>query len=119
MLKIVKQPISPQEVKAFLGNPYSEMIKFVVDIEKGILALGGELHADSEALLLEGGSRQEDVWGGNYYPGRAKGERVEFTAMINIRPSLKNLSMEVKDEKIREQMKKRVETLLEGKGTPS
>jgi hypothetical protein len=36
-----------------------------VDVEKGILALGGELHADANAALLARGSEQKDLWGIN------------------------------------------------------
>ena len=36
-------------------------IKLAVDIELGILAGGGELHADCEQLLLNGDSQQANV----------------------------------------------------------
>jgi hypothetical protein len=29
------------------------MIKAVVDIERGVMAIGGEMHADEEAALLD------------------------------------------------------------------
>lgn len=45
-------------------------MKFVVDVERGILAIGGEMHAEAEQRLLEHGSRQANLWGANYYPGR-------------------------------------------------
>lgn len=78
------------------------MVKGVVDIEKGIMALGGELHADEEAFLLEQGSQQRDLWGINLYPGLAGGpDFLEFDSMINIRPSQNNRSRGVEDPAIR------------------
>lgn len=112
MIKVIDKPLSAGEVREFLGKPYSEMIKFVVDIAKSRLALGGELHADTEAILLEQGSRPADLWGGNYHPQRQKAGRIEYTSMINIRPSFGNAALEVKDEKVRAKMKTIVEKLL-------
>ena len=63
--------------------------------------VGGELHADAEQLLLADGSRQADLWGANYYPGRGEEECVEYTALINIRPAEGNRSMEIADESLR------------------
>jgi len=105
MIKIIKQSITQDDVHQFLGNPFSDMIKFVADIRKEIIALGGELHSDAEAMLLETGSSQADLWGGNYYPARPQERRIEYTSLINIRPSVKNNSIEIKNEKIRSQIK--------------
>ncbi len=48
------------------------MIKFVVDIEKEIIAIGGELHSDAMEILIEDGSRGDNIWGGNFYPLKEK-----------------------------------------------
>ena len=37
------------------------MIKGVVDLEKEIMAIGGGMHADEEAILLGQGSKQENL----------------------------------------------------------
>ncbi|HLD50369.1 MAG TPA: DUF5674 family protein [bacterium] len=112
MIKIIDQKISEAEVKEFLGQPFSEMIKFVADIRQEQLALGGQLHADGEKILLENGSRQEDLWGGNYYPANEKDKRIQYQSMINIRPGAGNFSMEVSNPGIREKMRALVEKLL-------
>ncbi len=93
------------------------MVKFVVDVEQGIVAVGGELHADAEAILIDRGSRQESLWGGNYYPGRGESRCLEYGSLINIRPSLKNPSMFVQDAVIREKMREIVASLI-GRGEP-
>jgi hypothetical protein len=53
-------------------------IKAVVDLEKGVMAVGAELHADEEAFLLAENSRQENLWGINLYTDRVIPEMIEF-----------------------------------------
>ena len=84
---------------------FETMVKFVVDIERERIALGADLHADLEALLLEDGSRSEDLWGANYHPGQGAEACLEFTSLINIRPSLGNPGMEVADTQLRERIR--------------
>ena len=105
MIKIIDEKISEPEVRSFLGNPHSEVVKFVADLKMEIIALGGEMHADAEAVLLERGSKQQDLWGANYYPGRSPGDRIEYVSFINIRPSARNFAMEVMDAGLREKIK--------------
>jgi hypothetical protein len=82
------------------ANPRNKYaLKFVVDIVRGILAGGGELHVDEEQVLLKDGSRQKDLWGGNYYQ---KENRIEYISMINIRPEDDNYSQEIEGKAIRE-----------------
>ncbi len=67
---IVEQRIDPGLLRRLVDRYFGDMVKYVVDIERGRAAVGGELHADAEELLLEDGSQQESLWGANYYPGR-------------------------------------------------
>ena len=93
--------------KKMFGN----MVKAVVDIEKGVIALDGELHADEEALLLEKGSKQKNLWGINLYSD-LKEDWIEFDSIINIRPSMGNKSRSVDDEKIRKKILSIVDKLI-------
>jgi hypothetical protein len=93
------------------------MVKFVVDIDRKVLAVGGELHADAEALLLERGSRQESLWGGNYRPGLGEGECIEYSSLINLRPSQGNRGMSIQDPETRKRLASIVHDLL-GRGEP-
>ncbi|MDY7015148.1 MAG: DUF5674 family protein [Cyanobacteriota bacterium] len=86
-------------------------IKLAVDVERGILAGGGELHAECESVLLEDGSRQENVWGADWNPFTQK---VTYESLINIRPRQNNRSMEIQDSKLREQIARVVQNLLGG-----
>ena len=80
---LITDRIGPVQLAELVERFFVDMVKYVVDVERGIAAVGGELHADAEQLLLEGGSRQEDLWGANYYPDRGPDGCVEFTSLIN------------------------------------
>lgn len=98
---ILENPIEPKELERLTQAVFQDMVKYVVDVRRRLIAIGGELHADGESLLLESGSRQEDIWGANYYPGRGPEGCIEFTALINIRPAAGNRAMEIADESLR------------------
>ena len=89
----------------------------MVDLERKVAAVGGELHADAEHLLLESGSRQENLWGANYYPGRGPEDCIEYTSLINIRPAQGNRSMLIADPEIRERVREITFDLI-GQGEP-
>lgn len=86
-------------------------IKLAVDIRRGVLAGGGTLHADCEAVLLEDGSRQEDVWGADWIPAA---QQVTFESLINIRPRQNNPSLEILDPTIKERVAEIVKPLMGG-----
>lgn len=103
-LRIIEQAITKTELKDLAKERFGDMVKAVVDLEHGIMAIGGELHSDEEALLLEKGSKQENLWGINFYPDATSEEWIEFDSMINIRPSQGNRSRGVEDEAIRKKI---------------
>lgn len=104
--------IKKSELMEIAKGQFGDLVKAAVDIEKGIMAIGGELHADEEAMLLEQGSRQEHLWGINLYPGKAEEEWVEFDSMINIRPSQGNRSRGIESSEIRVKVKEIVKKLV-------
>ncbi len=80
---------------------------------QGLLAVDAELHADLENMLLaENNSDQKDLWGVNLFLDKTKAEWIEFTALINIRPSMNNRSMEVEDPEMRAKIRALVEKLI-------
>lgn len=97
---VLEGPIETVELVR-LVSLFSDMVKYVVDVEQERIAVGGNMHADSEHVLLDLGSRQADLWGANYYPGRGAAECIEYTSLINIRPADGNPGMEIQDEAIR------------------
>lgn len=114
---IVDSHIDPLELARLVALFFEDMVKYVVDLDRGIAAVGGELHADAELLLLETGSLQDHLWGANYYPGEGEDGCIEYTSLINIRPAQGNPSMEVEDPAIREELRELTFTLL-GRGEP-
>jgi hypothetical protein len=109
---LIDKAISKEELKALAEKLFGDMIKGVVDIEQGIMAIGGELHADEEAFLLARDSTQEHLWGINLYPDRELNEMIEFDSMINIRPRQNNRSRGVDDPTVREKITKIVRELV-------
>lgn len=104
-IQLVESRIARPVLRELVESGFRDMVKYVVDVRRGVAAVGGEMHADAEAVLLVKGSRQEDLWGANYYPGRAADTCIEFTSLINIRPRQKNFVMEIQDAAIRERVR--------------
>ena len=104
MLKFVNQKISLRELEEIARERFGDMVKAVVDIELGVMVVGGDLHSDEEAFLLEQGSKQENLWGINIYVDKPLEDRIEFDSVINIRPNQNNRSRDVLDSAIREKI---------------
>jgi len=104
-IAVIDGKISRQELTDIAKQQFGNFVKAVVDIERGIMAIGGELHADEEALLIERGSEQEDLWGINLYPEKGGEDFIEFDSMVNLRPSQGNTSRGVEDPKTRESIR--------------
>ncbi len=114
---VTDQPLDPIDLARLVRAHFVDMVKYVVDVRRGLVAVGGELHADAEQLLLEAGSVQADLWGANYYPGRGPDHCVELTALINIRPAQGNPGMEIQDPGIRERIRDLTFRVI-GRGEP-
>lgn len=80
------------------------MVKGVVDVDKGFLAIDAQLHADLEQLFLENGSLQDSLWGINLYPEDEGEDFIEFDSMINIRPRQNNRTRGVEDPETRQKI---------------
>ncbi|MFA6547340.1 MAG: DUF5674 family protein [Candidatus Magasanikbacteria bacterium] len=100
-IKIFTDKIPFSEIKRLADLRFGDMVKGVVDIENGKIALGGELHADEEAELLNEGSEQENLWGINIYPDIKFPDNIEFDSMINIRPRQNNRSRAIESEEVK------------------
>ena len=89
-----------------------DLVKAVIDLERRIMIVDADLHADQEAELLAGGSRQQDLWGINFYPDLPASDWLEFDSMINLRPSFGNRSRGVEDPATREKIAALVRDLV-------
>ena len=81
-MDIIKDKISIAELRRMAERGFGNLVKGVVDIEKEIMSVDAELHADEEAALLENGSEQKDLWGVNLYPGLVGEDFIDFDSMI-------------------------------------
>lgn len=100
------------ELNQMARGLFGKMVKAVIDVDQEIIALDAELHSDLEALLLERGSQQENLWGINLYPEMMGDDFVEFDSMINLRPSLGSLSRGINNEEIRNKIMKIISKII-------
>jgi hypothetical protein len=103
-MKIVTGTLLLSELKQMAAATFGNLVKAVVDVNRELFAVDAELHSDLEALLLENGSKQKDLWGINLYPEMKGDDFFEFDSMINIRPSQDNRSRGVESEQIRKKI---------------
>ena len=111
-MRITSQSISRNELNAMLPGYFGDMIKAVVDIQKIIIGLDAELHADIEQEMLSQGSEQTDLWGINLYPEMDGDDFIEFDSLINIRPYQGNRSRYVQDPEVRNRIIEVVKALI-------
>lgn len=106
MIHLLDSSPTPQQLSEMLEE-LEDYVKLAVDIERGVVAGGGALHADCEAALLANSSRQENIWGADWIP---QIREVRYESFINIRPSQNNPAMTILDPAIRN----RVEEIVRG-----
>lgn len=110
MIHLLRSRATKQQLDEMLDT-LGVYIKLAVDIRRGLLAGGGALHADCEAVLIDDGSQQEDIWGADWVPST---QEIRYEALINIRPDRDNPSMEILDLSIRNRIDEIVQGLLGG-----
>ena|SRR5579862_1045163 len=111
-LQILRAPLMREDLVAIAAGGFGDMVKAVVDIERGAMAIGADLAADEEAALMDDGSRQRDLWGINLYPSDATEAWIEFDSMINVRPAQSNRSRGVDNEMTRSAIIRTIESLV-------
>ena len=109
-IHLITEKATPQQIGEMLME-LDSYIKLAVDVERAILAGGGELHADCESVLLKNGSRQEDIWGADWFPYT---QETTFESLINIRYRQNNFSMKIESEELQQKVRKITEDLLGG-----
>ncbi len=97
-IHLIRTPATPEQIAEMLQT-FGNFMKLAVDVNRSILAGGGELHADCEKLMLDDGGEQLNIWGADWIPAASQ---VRFGALINIRPQQNNPSMEILDSSIRD-----------------
>lgn len=111
-IRIIDKAITVDELRQMAQESFGDFIKGVCDLEKEVLALGGELHSDCYEALIENGSQAKDIWGFNIFPDLPREKRIDFVSLINIRPSQNNRSMEIQNEEIKEKIIQIIEKIV-------
>jgi hypothetical protein len=89
----VASPVSIEQLRQLAKGRFGDMVKAVVDIQRGVMVLDADLHAD-------------------FYPDVEGDDWLEFDSMINLRPSLGNSSRGVDDAATRKQIADLVRKLV-------
>ena len=112
-MEVIRESVTLEHLVELAETGFGNLVKAVVDIGQGIMAIGGEMHADEEAALLGLGSSQADLWGINLYPSQyGQSDWIEFDSMINIRPKQGNRSRGVEDRAAQEKVVAIVDSLV-------
>ncbi len=113
-IRVVKEPISKEELKRIAQERYGDLVKAVVDVEQRIMAVGGEFHADEEVILMEQEhSSREHTWGINLWPGKEGTEElIQFDSLINLKPSFGNRTRGVDNKEVRNKIRDIVSRLI-------
>ena len=109
MILITRDALTTSQVSEMLQT-LGSYVKLAVDVERELVAGGGELHADCEQALIEDGSRQEDIWGADWDPAGV----VRFESLINIRPRQGNRSVAIQSPELRQRVERIVRRVFEG-----
>ncbi|HSC25008.1 MAG TPA: DUF5674 family protein [Candidatus Babeliales bacterium] len=111
-MQIVCEKVTLDELKKMSEKMYNRIVKAVVDVEKGIMVIDMEMHADGEMFMLENESMQENLWGINIHPELEGDMFIEFDSVINIRPSQENRTRGVDNTILQNKIKKLVARLV-------
>ena len=111
--RIVKDNIPMSELRTLAHEQYGDVIKAVVDVERGIMGVGGELHVDIQSLLIEKENAKGDTtWGINLYQDKSGNDFIEFDSMVNLKPASGNRTRGVESVEIQTKIREVVGKLV-------
>ena len=111
--RIIKDQITLEELRELAHEQYGDIIKAAVDVDQGIVGVGGELHVDIQSLLIEKErSQSQSTWGINLYLDKMGDDFVEFDSMINLKPALGNKTRGIEDQEIKNKIKGIINKLI-------
>ncbi len=108
-IHLLRERATPEQITEMLET-LGTYIKLAIDVERGVVAGGGEWHADCEQVLLEDGSNQTDIWGADWYPEE---KLLRYEALINIRPRQNNRTLMIQDPVLRARIEWIVRSIFE------
>lgn len=78
---ILKEPVTREQLVQIEDHTFfDDMMKCVADLDRELLAVNADLHADLETLLLENGSSQKSLYGFNIIYDDWE---IEYDSLIN------------------------------------
>ncbi|MBI4098193.1 MAG: hypothetical protein HY426_04110 [Candidatus Levybacteria bacterium] len=107
MIIILKKKATKDDVKK-MSEDFDGYIKLVIDVEKKILAGGGQRHFEAEQKLIKEGLSQANLWGGGL---DYETKEIDYNSIINLRPGI-NPSRDILSEAVRKKFDKIVKDLL-------
>ncbi|NQU82392.1 MAG: hypothetical protein HQ539_00375 [Parcubacteria group bacterium] len=113
LIEIIKEKKNKKYLEKFLDKPFKEMVKFVADVEKEIIAVGGELHSDIAELLIKNNSNPKNLWGGNFYPLMNNNDWVEYNSLINLKPNQNHFNMDIQDKETIDKINKIIKQFVQ------
>ncbi len=108
MIIVISKKATKKELEK-MAEDFSGYIKVVIDVSEQILAGGGKRHYEAEQVLIENGSRQENLWGGGL---DLETKEIDYNSMINVRPRQQNFSRDIMSIEIRNKFDKIIKSLL-------
>jgi hypothetical protein len=116
-IQIIRDGVGLATLTTLAERGFGDLVKAVVDVEQRVMAIGGSLHADEEAALVDLGSSQTDLWGINRYPAQyGDADWIEFDSMINVRPAQDNRSRAVESADLQHRIVEIVGQLVRADG---
>ena len=112
-IEIIRAPITWAHLSSLAEAQFGDMVKGVVDVERRVLAVGGELHSDEEPALIDDGSAQANLWGINLFPAEPGDGWIAFDSLINVRPAQGNRSRNVDDPDLQNRIRQVVAALVQ------
>ena len=103
-MRIITGTLLRDDLNRMATDTFGDLVKAVIDVDREVIAVDAELHSDLEALLLDDGSKQKDLWGINFYPEMQGDKFIEFDSLINMRPSQGNRSRGIENEPLRKKI---------------
>ena len=111
-IRIIREPTTLGTLNELAGIYHKRLVKGVADIERNVIALGGEWHIDANNVLIADGSAQSNLWGFNVYRQEKGDKSIKYNSMINIRPAQGNTSMDVLDASVQRLIRSLVGKLI-------
>ena len=112
-MQILTKSIKLADLKSLAEKMFGTLVKGVVDIEREVVAIDGEMHSDLAEELVANGSRGIDTWGFNVYPEAGDKDWLEFDSMINVKPLLNNRSRTIENPITRTRAKDIIKKFIE------